>query len=187
MRSALGTWVPAVLALLVALGAGSVIVGAPAGLPDPEAVALNATADDARPGSVEPLLGEDWGEGRLLVLRFEGPDGDRRLAIAFVIDHGRGWRLGGYTQQRAEVSDVRVGSLLVASSEGGKGQPPWTAAFGELSDDRVARVEIAWTGGTTTTATLRDRAYLAVRPDETTVEAVRYLAEDGAEIATVPV
>lgn len=187
MRSVLGTWIPAALALLVALGAGGVILGAPAGLPDPEAVAVNAAADDARPGSAEILLGEDWGDGRLLALRFEGSDDDRRLGIAFAIDHGRGWRLGGYTQQRAELSDVGVGSLLVATSDGGEGQPPWTAAFGELSDDRVARVEVAWTGGTTTTATLRGRAYLALRPDETTVDTVRYLAEDSSVIATVPV
>lgn len=187
MRSALGTWIPASVALLVALGAGAVIIGAPAGLPDPEAVALNAASADARPGSTEILIRDDWGDGRLLVLGFEGPEGARHLAIAFVIDHGRGWRLGGYTEQRAEADDVRVGSLLVASAEGGKGQPAWTAAFGELSDDRITRVEVAWTGGTTTSATLRGRAYLALRPDETTVETVRYLGEDGAEIATVPV
>lgn len=181
----LRTWIPAGAALIVALGAGAVIVGAPAGLPSAEDVVLNATANDAM-SEPEVLVDRDWGDGRLLVVGFEGTDGRRHLAVTFAIDHGRGWRLGGYTEQQAQGDDVRVGSLLVATSEGGEGQPPWTAAYGELSDDRITRVEIVW-DGETTAATLVDRAYLSVREGRDPPATVRYRSDDGEEIAEVPV
>lgn len=180
-------WVPIAVGLVVGLLALVVLVVHPAGARDAGTAALQAASDDAEPGSAEVLAEQPWGDGVLVLVGFTGPDGARHLGLAFVIDHGRGFRLGTWTSNRAELSDVRVGSLLLASSEGGKGQPPWTAAYGELGEDRITTVLVRWRAGDTTRTHRVGDAYLVVREGKAMAEIVRYLGKDDTEIAKVPV
>ncbi|HVE91141.1 MAG TPA: hypothetical protein VNE62_02420 [Actinomycetota bacterium] len=175
-----------VTSVLVAAIAATLLAVSPAGEDDAVAAARAALGDDVGRGTARTIAQQKWGEGRLVVTRYSDRKGDRRLAIAFAIDSGRGWRATG-TSERAALDDVGVGSLLVSSSQGGAGQPSWTAAFGEAMDPRIRAVEMTWSDTTTTAAGLRGPAYLVVRRGVDTAKLARYLAEDGSEVAKVPV
>ncbi|MGH2670542.1 MAG: hypothetical protein ACRDH5_15750, partial [bacterium] len=71
------------------------------------------------------LNNQDWGDGRLVLAAYRTGK-ELTLALGFVIEEGGGWQLAGYTEENVKSNDVGVGSLLVASSEGGPGQPPWS-------------------------------------------------------------
>ncbi len=163
-----------------------VFVVLPGGAESPNEAILERVNENADPGTPKVLVGREWGEGRLVVASFENGD-DHRLALGFVIERGRGWRLAAYTEETVDRKDVVVGSLLVASSEGGAGQPPWSAAAGELRGTNIARVEIRWASGATSSATVRDNAYLVIQEGTTTPLEARYLTGDGTEIAKVPI
>jgi hypothetical protein len=113
--------------------------------------------------------------------------GDRMLRLAFASHGTRGWRAGGATEKRADLSDVAVGSLLVARSVGGKGQPPWSVAAGELGDKRIERIDVRWSAGPATSGSRENGAYLVVQQGTAQVTSVSFSSKEGAEIATVPV
>jgi hypothetical protein len=147
---------------------------------------LDRVSERADDDSAKVLAQQDWGGGRLVLAGYDRR-GERRLAIAFVQDALRGWRVRAYTEEVVELHDVVVGSLIVASSEGGSGQPAWSVAVGELEDPRIRRVEVKWTSGETSTGERSGDAYIVTQADETEATVVRYLAEDGTEVARVPV
>jgi hypothetical protein len=172
-------------ALVLAIAAGAVLLLRPAGRSTPEAAARAAAGSPT--GRVEVIASRTWGQGRLIVTGFHTARDARRLGLAFTIDRGRGWRVAGYTEEQAATSDVGVGSLLVAASPGGAGQPSWSAAYGELSAGDAAVVEVEWADGTTTRGTPRNGAYLVVRQGEVQAKEVRYLRTDRSVLARVPV
>lgn len=175
--------------MVLGLAAAAVVllfVVFPAGADTPEAAMVEQVEEKADGGTAKVLIEEPWGDGELVVARYEA-DGERRLALAFVIEKGRGWTVSSYTEQHAETDDIAVGSLLVARSPGGAGQPEWTAAVGELSDSRIASIEIKWKNGDKEAKDRRNDAYLVVREGSTEPETARFLTEDGTEIAQVPV
>lgn len=131
------------------------------------------------------LVNREWGEGRLVLASYDTGD-DHQLALAFAIQQ-TGWRLAAYTEESVKPDDVGVGSLLVTSHEGGTGQPAWSVAAGELSDDRIERVEIRWASGSVTSAPRTNDAYLVLSPGTTTPLEARYLGRAGIEIARVPI
>ncbi len=159
---------------------------APGGGDTAEAAVLDHVSDRADSGTAKVLAQQDWGDGQLVLVGYEGR-GARRLGIAFASEQFRGWKVGSYTEESVEPDDVVVGSLLIASSDGGDGQPPWTAAVGELIDDRIQRVEAKWASEETSLGPRTNDAYMAVQREVTTATEARYLADDGAEIARVPV
>lgn len=179
----------------VFIGAGIFVAGAaaalllfvfaPAGVATPEA-AMRAHIVDADANSTRLLVGRTWGKGEIIVAAFS-TRGERRLAVAFVSKSWRGWRVAAYTNQQALISDVVVGSLLVASSEGGKGQPPWSVAVGEVGDPRVASVEVFWGPGDITSGPRTNDAYLVVHRGTSQAQFVRYLDSHRVELARVPV
>jgi hypothetical protein len=179
-------WIFLVAAAVAAAAVVLLFVVFPAGAGTPEVAMLDQVEEKADSGTAKVLIEEPWGDGELVVARYEA-DGERRLAIAFVIEKGRGWRVTSYTEQHAETDDVAVGSLLVAQSPGGSGQPEWSAVVGELSDSRIERVEVKWKNGDKEAKNRRNDSYLVVREGSTEPETARFLTEDGTEIAQVPV
>lgn len=181
----LAIWTAVVVIALVAVGA-VLFVLFPAGQDTAVDAALAEvrSREGARDAAV--LAERAWGEGTL-VLVGSGGRTDRRLALVFAIERSRGYRAASYTSERADTSDVKVGSLLLATSAGGSGQPAWSAAYGELADDRITRTEIVWRDDGKTSADREGLAYLVVREGEVEAATARYLDEDGTEIAAVPV
>ena len=150
------------------------------------AVAAATSKLTADSGTVRVLITQKWGNGELVLIRFD-KKGDRMLRLVYATHGKRGWRAAGTTDQRADITDVAVGSLLVARSAGGKGQPPWSVAAGELGDPRIQGTQVRWSSGSTTTGARQDDSYLVVRQGTFNVVSVRYASKDGTEIATVPV
>jgi hypothetical protein len=182
-RAARLTITVSVLVMIVAI---LVYVLLPSGASTAVAAATNPVRSRADSGTVKVLVTRAWGSGELVLVGFDH-GGVRMLRLTFAAHGSRGWRDAASTEQRADLNDVAVGSLIVARSDGGKGQPPWTVAAGELGDRRIHRVQIRWTDGTTTTDVRRNDAYLVVRRGLLTASAVRYVAANGAEIAKVPI
>lgn len=174
-----------VLALLIAILA-VILLATDGGAVSAEEAVLQRIRPNADVGTAQVLATQSWGEGKLVLAGYRhGPQ--RRLAIAFAGKQGDGWTVAVYTEKTVRLTDVGVGSLLVASFEGGEGQPAWSVAAGELADPRIARVEIKWASGQTSSALRKRNAYLAVQEGTTTPLEARYLAKDGTEIAPVPV
>lgn len=173
-------------AAIIGIAAVLLLVVFPGGAGTATDALIEHVADEADPGSAEVLASQDWGDGHLVLVAFNR-SGERVLGLGFVSRDLRGWRVSAYTQEAVEPDDVVVGSLLVASSEGGSGQPPWSAAVGELLDGRVDRVEIAWESGQSTIGPRVGNAYLVTHEGETTATEALYLSEEGTEIARVPV
>jgi len=171
---------------IIALALLALFVFFPAGDATADAVVLHRVAKTADAGTATILLKQDWGKGQLVVVGYNR-QAERKLGLAFVAHGTRGWRLGSYTEETTDKTDVVVGSLLVASSEGGAGQPAWAAAVGELSDTRIARVEVTWSNGQSSVGTRVNNAYLVTEPGTTAARSARYLAKDGTEIAKVPI
>jgi hypothetical protein len=174
------------LGVLVAVAAVLLIVVFPAGASTAVTAAAEKVQATADAGTVRVLITRKWGGGELVLLRFDRR-GERMLRLAFASKGLRGWRAAGATEKRADLSDVAVGSLLVAKSAGGKGQPPWSVAAGELGDKRIERIEVKWSSGPATTGNRENDAYLVVQRGSVGVTSVRYGTKDGTEIATVPV
>jgi hypothetical protein len=178
-------WTGGTAAIIIA-GAVLLLVVFPGGASTANNALLEHVAGEADAGTATVLVSQDWGDGHLVLVGFERV-GERVLGFGFAARDLRGWRVAAYTAEVVEPDDVVVGSLLVASSEGGTGQPPWSAAAGELIDDRVDRVEVTWEDGESTTGLRIGNAYLVAHEGTTTAVEATYLAEDGTEIATVPV
>ena len=175
-----------VVLALVAIG---LLVFRPSGADEPAEAAFERVADEAEEAEPVLILEREWGEGRLVLVGYNATDPDdteRMLGLAFAIDRGRGWRVAGWTSQASDLEDVKVGSLLVANSTGGAGQPPWVAVFGELGDDRIVQVEVEWSEGEPTAAQREGDAYFVVRPDGVEPTFVRYLDAEDEELAKVP-
>jgi hypothetical protein len=172
------------LTVLIVVAAVLVFVVFPAGQGTPVAAATSKLKADS--GTVRVLVTTKWGDGEFVLVRFDSA-GKRMLRLVFASKGARGWRSADATQQRADITDVAVGSLIVARSKGGKGQPPWSVAAGELGDPRIRTVAVRWSNGRTTTGARQNDSYLIVDGGTSSVSSVRYVAGDGAEIATVPV
>lgn len=171
---------------IIVLALVGLFVVFPSGATSADAVVLDRVSKSADPGTAKVLLKRDWGSGQLVLLGYNRR-ADRRLGLAFVTHGPRGWRLGSYTEETVDKSDVVVGSLLLASSEGGAGQPAWSAAVGELADTRIQQVEVTWSNGDKTIGTRVGSAYLVTEKGTTSAKSARYIAKDGTEIATVPI
>jgi len=171
---------------LVAVAAVVVLLLFPSGASSAIDAATSPLRSRADPGTVRVLTAQAWGTGELVLARFDR-HGERMLRLAYSAHGARGWRPAGATERRADINDVAVASLLVARSPGGKGQPAWSAAAGELGDRRIARVEITWASGPPTVASRQNDSYLAVRAGTVSVTQVRFLSADGREVAKVPV
>jgi hypothetical protein len=174
------------LVVLVALALVLLFVVAPAGSGSPSEAAADHLSKRADRGTSEVLARRVWGDGELVLVGYDRR-GVRRLGLAFVSEQLRGWRVRSYTEEPVEPDDVVVGSLLIASSPGGDGEPSWSAAVGELLDRRIDRVQITWTDGDESIGARTGDAYLVVERGEARAREARYLDEDGAEIAKVPV
>ncbi len=174
------------IAVLVIAAALISLVVVPAGSESPQGAVLEHVDERADDGTARVLAQRDWGEGQLVLVGLDRR-GAKRLGLAFAADQTRGWRVTSYTEESVEPDDVVVGSLLIASSPGGDGQPAWSAAVGQLLDDRIDRVEIKWASGESSFAARVTDAYLVVQKGTTKALEARYLAKDGAEIAKVPV
>lgn len=159
---------------------------APSGGSSASDAAIDHVRTRADRGTVQVLARRDHGDGELVLVGYDR-QGVRRLGLAFTSKQLRGWRIQSYTEEPVEPDDVVVGSLLVASSPGGAGQPAWSAAVGELLDRRIDRVQITWANGTKTVGERTGNAYLVVEGARTRAVEARYLDEDGTEIAKVPV
>lgn len=173
-------------AVVIAIVLVLLFVVAPAGGDSASGAALEHVADRSDRDSAQVLANQDWGEGQLILVGYDRR-GVRRLGLAFASEALRGWRIDSYTEEPVEPDDVVVGSLLVASSRGGSGQPAWSAAVGELLDKRVDRVQIEWRDGDKTIAPRTGNAFLVVRSGQTRARKARFLSEGGAEIASVPI
>lgn len=178
----IGGGVLAAAAIVVVLA----LVIAPGGATSPGAAVLERISDDPGGDTPRVLVDREWGDGRFVLASYGG-SAEHRLALGFALEHAGGWRLAAYTEETVKSTDVVVASLLVASSEGGTGQPPWSAAAGEISDDLVVRVEIRWASGEVTSAPRTNGAYLVLNEGTTTPLEARYLSKTGTEIAKVPV
>jgi hypothetical protein len=175
-------------AVIIVLALVALFVWFPAGTSSSDAAVLDRI-DNMTPGAgatATVLAKKDWGKGQLVLVGYTR-HADRKLGLAFVTHGPRGWRLGSYTEETAAKTDIVIGSLLVASSEGGSGQPAWSAAVGELTDTRIARVEVTWSNGQTSVGTTVDKAYLVTETGTTTAKSARYISKDGTEIAKVPI
>jgi hypothetical protein len=170
------------LGLLVLL----LVVVFPAGANTPAGAVLDKVKPPADKGSARVLAEQKWGGGGFVLVRFTR-HGRRFLRLAFVSHATRGWRAAGYAEKRAELDDVVVGSLMVSSSGGSKGQPAWSAVAGELGDSRIARVEVKWSSGAALATQRRNDAYLVIEPGVVRPLSARYTTREGVEIATVPV
>jgi hypothetical protein len=131
------------VAAIAVIAAVALFVVFPAGSGSAEAAAISHVEGRGDAATAKLLTQRDWGEGQLVLVSYE-KNGVKRLGLAFAAEKFRGWQVDAYTEETVEPDDVVVGSLLIASSEGGSGQPPWSAAVGELIDDRVDRVEVKW-------------------------------------------
>jgi hypothetical protein len=171
------------IVLIVVVGV-LVLVAFPSGKSTPVEAATSGVKADT--GTVRVLVTRTWGDGELVLVRFDR-SGKRVLRLVYAAKGARGWRAAGATNQRADITDVAVGSLLVARSNGGKGQPPWSVAAGELGDPRIASVQVRWSTSQTTTGARQNDSYLVVERGSMGVSSVRYVAKDGTEVATVPV
>ena len=172
------------LAILVVVAVVLLFVVFPSGQSTAVAAATSKVKADA--GTVRVLVTQKWGDGEFVLARFDS-SGKRMLRLVFATKGARGWRAAGSTQQRADITDVAVGSLLVARSKGGKGQPAWSIAAGELGDPRIRSVQVRWSSGQTTTRARQNDSYLIVERGTMGASSVRYASKDGTEIATVPV
>jgi hypothetical protein len=173
------------VAFIAALALLVVLIVRTGAAPTANAAVLERIEKKADPRSARILVNRSWGEGRFVLARYQqGPK--RRLALGFVLEQGGGWRLTAYTEKTVKLDDVGVASLLVASSEGGPGQPAWSAAAGEFGKGG-SRVEIRWASGDVAAAARINSAYLVLQAGTTTPLEARYLAEDGREIARVPI
>ena len=171
---------------LVAAALVFLFIVAPSGGSSPTDAALDHVGGRADRGSAKVLARRDHGEGELVLVGYDR-QGVRRLGLAFASKQLRGWRVQSYTEEPVEPDDVVVGSLLVASSQGGAGQPAWSAAVGELLDRRIDRVQITWANGTKSMSDRTGDAYLVVEQERTRAVEARYLDDKGTEIAKVPV
>lgn len=174
---------------IVAFAAIAIVVltvVAPSGAGSASDAALAHVSGRGDAGTGQVLTQQDWGDGQLVLVSYER-QGAKRLGLAFASKQLRGWRVGAYTEESVEPDDVVVGSLLIASSDGGGGQPAWSAAVGELIDSRIDRVEIKWATGETTMAPRVNDSFLVVEEGTTNALEARFLADDGSEIAKVPV
>lgn len=176
-----------VAGVVVAIAAAAVVVllfVRPGGADTPNEAVIDRIGERADEAPTI-LVNRDWGEGRLVLTSYDSGD-EHRLALAFALRQN-GWRLAAYTEETVELDDVGVGSLLVTSHEGGAGQPAWSAAAGELRDERIERVEIRWASGAVTSAPRTNDAYLVLSPGTTTPLEARFLGRGGTEIARVPI
>ncbi len=171
--------------VLIALAVVALFVVFPAGSSSSDA-AVKAHVKKKTEVTPEVLVQQDWGSGQLVLVGYDRRS-ERKLGLAFVRHATRGWRVNSYTEQTVDPSDVVVGSLLVASSEAGSGQPAWSAAVGEVTDPRIDRVEITWSNGQTSIGSRTGDAYLVVERGTTSADAARFLSKDGNEIAKVPI
>lgn len=176
----------AALAFAVAIAAIVVIAVRPYGDADGKTAAVNASLN-AGESMPTVLIDKPWGDGLLVLVASGDAVRTRRLSLSFVIDDGRGWRVVKRAVQTADRSDVSVGSLLLATSTGGPGQPAWSAAFGELGVDGIQSVEITWNDATSTRDVRVGGSYLVVRTGAHSGISVRYLDAAGGELAVVPV
>ncbi len=172
--------------VIIAVALLALFVVFPSGASSADAVVLERVGQITGASSPAVLAKQDWGKGQLVLAGYTR-NSQRRLAFAFVTHNPRGWRLGSYTDESADRTDIVIGSLLVASSEGGSGQPAWSAAVGELTDPRIARVEVTWSNAETTVGSVVNRAYIVTTPGTTAAKQARFLAKDGTEIAKVPI
>ena len=172
--------------ILVAGAAAALFIVFPAGADTAEGAVLDHIDERADANSARVLADREWGEGRLVLAGY-ARSGERRLGVAFATEGRRGWHVGAYTDRLVQPTDVVIGSLVVARSEGGKGQPAWSAAAGELGDPRIEKVEIRWASGDTSSADRTNDAYLVVQRGSTTALDARYVTDDGTEIAKVPI
>jgi hypothetical protein len=170
-------------AVIAVIAAGAVFFVLGRGSGDAEEAVVEHVEE--RGSGARVLAQQDWGDGQLVLVGYDRR-GVRRLGLAFAAKGLLGWKVGSYTEETVEPDDVVVGSLLIASSEGGDGQPAWTAAVGELTDTRIERVEVTWASGKSV-GPRNGEAYMVVERGNTTATEVRYLAENGQEIARVPV
>src|SRR5687768_10930262 len=120
-------WVFAIVLGLVGVGALLNYVVFPVGSQSPSEAVLEEIREKADGGSARVLIEEPWGDGELVLAHYESGE-EGHLGLGFAIRRGRGWKVTAYTEQAAEPDDVTVGSLLVATSGGGRGQPAWAAA-----------------------------------------------------------
>jgi hypothetical protein len=176
----------AVALAIVAAAVLYLFVVSPAGAGSAQEAVTKRIGDRADRNSTRVLVKRDWGDGQLVLAGFSRR-AERRLALAFAIERGRGWHVVAYTERTAMVSDVVVGSLLVASSSGGSGQPAWSAAVGELNDPRVKTVEVSWMSDGTSSAERTNDSYLVVHRGRVSPRAARYLDGERTEIASVPI
>lgn len=174
------------LTVVVALALVFLFIVAPSGGSSATDAALDYVGGRADRGSATVLARRDHGSGELVLVGYDHR-GVRRLGLAFTSKQLRGWRIQSYTEEPVEPDDVVVGSLLVASSPGGSGQPAWSAAVGELLDKRIDRVQITWSNGTRSIGARTGDAYLVVEGARTRAVEARFLDDDGTEIAKVPV
>jgi hypothetical protein len=186
MRRRLWWIVGAAVVVLAAVSFLTAIVFLASGASSADAAMLDRVGERADVGHPKVHLSRKWGEGRFVVASYSSVEG-RRLALGFVLEQRRGWRVIAYTEEAARDKDVGVGSLLVASSDGGTGQPPWSAAAGVISDNDVIKVEIRWASGEVTSAIRHNGAYLVLERGTTTPLEARFLAKDGSEVAKVPI
>lgn len=182
MRHVVSTTVAVALSIAITAVSAGVLVARPLGSSSP-----GEAARGAHDGVSRVLIQRSWGDGRLIVTGESPKDGVRTVALAFAVDFGRGWHVYDRAQRVAGLADVTVGSLLLATSPGGAGQPSWSAAFGELGDDRIRRIEIIWADGQKTTADREGSAYMIVRRGERKATLARYISADGMEVAQVPI
>lgn len=178
----IGAGVLAVLAAVLVI----VFLVLPGGAPTANAAILERLETRADADTPRVLNSQAWGDGRLILAAYR-TGRELTLALGFVVEDGGSWRLAGYTEENVNSNDVGVGSLLVASSEGGTGQPPWSVAAGHLVDRRVRSVEIRWASGDVSAAPRRRNSYLVIQRGTTTPLQARYLGEEGIEIAKVPI
>ncbi len=169
---------------LVAVVVGSVVAGG--GASSANLAMLDKISSSAASRTPRILVNHGWGEGRILLAAYRRSNKDLTLAVGFVRESGGGWKVENYTEEKVTSNDVKVGSLVVVSSEGAEGQPPWSVAAGHLVEPRIGLIEIRWASGDVSRATRKNNAYLVIQAGTTTPLEARYLANDGTEIARVP-
>ena len=74
--------------------------------------------------------------------------------------------------------------LLAAFGDPGHAFP---ATAGQLEDPRIQRIEVKWASGGTSSAERAEDSYLVTQEGETDALEVKFIADDGTQIATVPV
>ncbi len=172
--------------VLIAVAGVLLFVVFPSGAGSVEEAAVDRVSERADKDSARALARFEWGGGELVLIGYER-DGERRLGIAYIQDALRGWRVRAFTEEAVESNDIVVGSLVVAKSAGGGGAPSWSVAAGQLEDPRIQRIEVKWASGGTSSAERAENSYLVTQEGETDALEVKFIADDGSEIATVPV